>query len=646
MSLVEKEFEQLKKKLLESNIDITNSTIEDIIYHFEDALNSEYKKKHGVVYTPQWLADTMAYLAINTYFKNKLGFELNDQNKLNSTFLNELRGLKILDPCVGSGVYAFSLIKVLLDLYKKAYTNIGIEFNELDIILYIIVNTIYLMDIDTNAARITKFRLWAFCCEKGYTEDFNTFKCTIIIGDAVNTKFNGLEINYDRELSNVDDMTKRMYIDSWHTTWNNIVELSNNVEKDSHSILKAKANLYNLALNISHDIVGEEIEYKYTWKMLKNKAVRKELNWFIEFNDIFENRGGFDIIIGNPPYVRNADTKVINTDILKSNADLYMFFLDLVFYIGNENAVSCMVTPNKWFSSAYAKDFREAKLKHLCEIVDFNAHWIFENAFVPTAITIMSKEKETDVLTYSNCENIVVDKATDNSLEYIGNNAIEIRKENLKLWDKFIFGNESLYESLTKLKVFPKLRDAYDCVITRGIVIDESERQNGDPNSDGFYIAKGEDILKFGVLNKTKQSTNKKVDLIWDELVAFPEITREIRACKLGPDVIPLDSVVLLKSKNKNVVALLNTKIYNAIYNITTCTNYMIGYAQVKFPRKTKVIGDSPVPLDLSKLDSLREETNNWCNVTDSHQEELEKIVQSLYSLTDEEVVILNKYNK
>ncbi len=130
-------------------------------------------------------------------------------------------------------------------------------------------------------------------------------------------------------------------------------------------------------------------------------AGEKAFKWQNEFPQIFE-KGGFDVIIGNPPYVRvqNLDYKTI--DFYKNNftvsfqrIDLYLLFFEKAYSLLNKTGVLSFINPTMFVNSDYGIGLRKfLKNKGLTEIVDFGDLAIFEDAITYTGIFTLSKQKK------------------------------------------------------------------------------------------------------------------------------------------------------------------------------------------------------------------------------------------------------------
>jgi hypothetical protein len=123
----------------------------------------------------------------------------------------------------------------------------------------------------------------------------------------------------------------------------------------------------------------------------------KAFNWENGFPTVFE-KGGFDVVIGNPPYVQVFDLIVKSAlenkyDCFRRNNDLYSSFYQLSIGILKTNGIIGFITPNSFIKGDYFKNLRDFFIQfQIHSIVDFNNELVFQDANVFSAILILEKK--------------------------------------------------------------------------------------------------------------------------------------------------------------------------------------------------------------------------------------------------------------
>ena len=131
-------------------------------------------------------------------------------------------------------------------------------------------------------------------------------------------------------------------------------------------------------------------------------AGEKAFNWQNEFPEIFKN-GGFDVVIGNPPYLggqflkRNKseyDFILKNYEVAEYQFDLYVLFYELAIKITKHKGFCSFITPNTWFTNISNKPLRKFILNNtsIRGIVDYSDMNVFVDAVVMTAIIVTQKQ--------------------------------------------------------------------------------------------------------------------------------------------------------------------------------------------------------------------------------------------------------------
>ena len=129
-------------------------------------------------------------------------------------------------------------------------------------------------------------------------------------------------------------------------------------------------------------------------------AGEKAFNWQNEFPEIFKN-GGFDVVIGNPPYVHLEKIKETSValknsgfETYHSQGDIYCVFVEKGITVLKPNGLISYIMPNKWLQAGYGKPLREYFLKYrMIELIDFGDIQIFDGATTYPCIFISQKSE-------------------------------------------------------------------------------------------------------------------------------------------------------------------------------------------------------------------------------------------------------------
>lgn len=309
-------------------------------------LKPEVRKAGGVYYTPEYIVD---YIVENTVGE-----------KIKGKTPKEIANIKIVDPACGSGSFLIGAYKYLLNYHREYYSKQGkkkflgskedaiTEDGELALWVkkQILINNIFGVDIDSNAVEVTKLSLLLKCME-------NETPASIMNNQSL---FN------ERALPSLDE---------------NI--------KCGNSLIGN--DFYSGGDSLNIDI---ETQYKINC-----------FDWEREFSSIFKS-GGFDIVIGNPPYVKEYTDREIFENIKKSKLvkyyqgkmDLWYFFVCFGLDILKDNGKLGFIAPNNWITNSGASILRNKILTDtkILKYVDFGDFKVFADAGIQTMVFILNKE--------------------------------------------------------------------------------------------------------------------------------------------------------------------------------------------------------------------------------------------------------------
>lgn len=307
----------------------------------------EVKKAGGVYYTPTYIVDYIV--------KQTVGRLLESQSP------KDAAKLKILDPACGSGSFLIGAYQYLLDWHLKWYAENDAEKHAKgkDARLYrgregwrltaaerkrILVNNIYGVDIDAQAVEVTKLSLLLKVLEGETDESLNA----------------QMKLFHERALPDLDGNIK-----------------------------------------CGNSLIGPDF---FDGRLDLDEDERRRINafdWQAEFPQVFKG-GGFDAVIGNPPYIRIQTMKEWAplevefykqryTAASKGNYDIYVVFVERGLQLLNKKGRLGFILPHKFFNAQYGEPLRGliAAGRHLEHVVHFGHQQVFDGATTYTCLMFL-----------------------------------------------------------------------------------------------------------------------------------------------------------------------------------------------------------------------------------------------------------------
>lgn len=363
-----------------------------------------------------------------------------------------LDDVKICDPAIGSGAFPMGLLQEIF--HAKLALDWTLLDKKGDVKRAIIQNSIYGVDKDKGAVDIARLRFWLSLIVdeevlKGEKpQPLPNFDYKIMQGDSLLESFKGYSLKYhdvQEEPQQTDLFNTQIQINIFQKTHTDLAALEkdffdskNNHRKEgirnqidalvAHSIEQSFKNLIaekkktvvsitkNLAPDGNKDrkkqeksIASLEAEIEDMQQALKDikpllkKDEKPWFMWHLYFKDVFD-KGGFDIVIGNPPYIRQESITDIkpylakidgkpNYEVYNSTSDIYTYFFELGHKIlKQDKGVFSYICSKKYTRAKYGQNLRKYLLSktQLIGYVDFNEVQVF-GATVDTSIIFFQK---------------------------------------------------------------------------------------------------------------------------------------------------------------------------------------------------------------------------------------------------------------
>ncbi len=204
--------------------------------------------------------------------------------------------------------------------------------------------------------------------------------------------------------------------------------------------------------------------YEHKLKTLYSKS----FEWRFQFPEVLDEDGqfvGFDIVIGNPPYIRQEEIKHLknyleeNYITYSSIADLYVFFVERGLSLLKDNGQFIYILPNKWMRAGYGTNLRKwVRQYDIDSIVDFGDLPVFENATTyPSLLSVNKTKLQKEVFNFTNIDTLNFSHGLEN---YILQNRINVDQYSLSD-SGWILANDKNQQLLDKIKTDNKTLNEY-----------------------------------------------------------------------------------------------------------------------------------------------------------------------------------------
>lgn len=454
---------------------------------FESLLDIDTRKNKGAFYTPRNIVQNMCIEALATQIANT--FTLDKESTLSyvrygdalketdfiEAFAEDIdeyiSKLTIVDPAVGSGAFLVGMMNEITKLrqnLQKNYTNT--PMSKYDIKINCIQNTLYGVDLEYDAIEIAKLRLWlSLIVDEEVVESapspLPNLTFHLRVGNSLLEKYEGIQLWNDNwktrarneqkklQLTLDDYENENILIDSIKIDKKIFFKLTDDKEKTKklNEIEKKQFDLISILLNREN----KESAIEKLQLMLKQKT-KPFFIWHLEFSEVFDN-GGFDIVIGNPPYISTKGVDAKDKPALKEEYgfadDTYSHFYFLGFNLLKDNGNISYITSKSFWTTQTKKNLRELLLNYKIDYI-FDTANPFEAAMVDTCIVFANKivSDGTNIIKfYDGRESLYTPKCYEtkqNIFSNANNNIIFTpTDQNIKIYDKY---NDSVKELYTK----------------------------------------------------------------------------------------------------------------------------------------------------------------------------------------------------
>lgn len=641
---------------------------------FENLL--EDNKDKGAFYTPKEIVDYMcqesiiAYLLnglpershslIRTFVKTFDATELNPDQRL--YIRKKLQAVKICDPAIGSGAFPMGLVNLLFKLYVAMKS----DTDTAKMKRHIMEQNIYGVDIEQGAVDIARLRFWlAMIVEEKEPIPLPNLHFKIMQGNSLLESYNGVD------LSDLTKLSKNLKHGESRGFWDT-------EDSERESLISSLKSYYKTSDHSKRDVLFNDIINNVRRQLFDKgitlpKGVDPSANtdfflWHTWFSDVFE-KGGFDIVIGNPPYGANIDDLItvyekIYPKTSKGYKDIYKYFFDQGLRILRPQGILSYITPSTFLRQPRYGDVRCLLLKYnILQILDLGEE-VFEEAVVPVAVSLLKKsEKEANTL-FADLRSYLTNDNIDKVLSNIS----------------FIYISQSYWEGTANNSFIEEINYNNDNILTLETIIDFkdaginyqrvkvglAQKGKSDLSSRLLYEGerecdehvmfwKGADIEEFFISTSTHRyvrpnislASNERVilnsdyfsiypKLIWRQTAPYPICAIDDRGIWFGRSI----QGGVIKSEYKTIVSyeylcgLLNSTYIRDRYEHAVKEGGRV-FPQVKLEKL------KPLPIIIAKPDVMRRIEDLVRNIIKSKkdnadsavfEQELNELITNLYS--------------
>ncbi|MBQ3596182.1 MAG: N-6 DNA methylase [Clostridia bacterium] len=433
---------------------------------FENLLDVKDRKSKGAFYTPREIVHYMCQESLINYIVNTVGTPYEDTKDFilygeimkdedcsrevkqgiadmlmpESIYKNlkliddALADVRVADPAVGSGAFPMGMVNEIVKARENitAYFARELTSNAQKHQLWnytrhpymlkkdAMKNSIFAVDIEPSAVDITKLRLWlSLVVEFDINSDNDEFKnpptlpnleCNILCGNSLIDEFEGVKLFNDSLLTGASSNSNWMadlFQNQVDSTLTKLIDKQKELfyanNHDDKYRLKREIDVLQQQVIFASCTMTDDIKERFisTFAMPSKPYIL----WKLAFAKVFKDKGGFDIVIGNPPYLeaRNENfpdwekellQKLLRErygkkfDLIPRGSDLLIYFFELSLRLIKKTGINSFITQNSWLDTEYGSQFQKYLLKttNVLAVLDSD-YKAFETANINTVIT-------------------------------------------------------------------------------------------------------------------------------------------------------------------------------------------------------------------------------------------------------------------
>lgn len=639
--------------------ELLGKVFENLLGVFNPETNETARKQSGSFYTPREIVNYMVDISLQAYLGNTDDVKglfaddfVYDESKRDfyNTVIEKLKTIKVLDPACGSGAFPMGMLNRIVEILQR----LNAEGSKYDLKLQIMENCIYGGDIQTIAAQITKLRF------------FISLVCDCTKNDNPDDNYGIPNLpNLETHFVACDSLISLKKNQQLNLFEMDIMALKERLRKVRHEHFMAKTVHQKTKLrNLDKEIRDELAKRLASDSIIDNDDAKLMVRWnpydqnarapFFDPEWMFGIKDGFDVVIGNPPYIRRTkikNTKKVQYERIYKSAirqyDMYLLFIERGIKLLKEDGYLSYINPIRFFNSDYGYGCRRfiAQKCRLDFILDVSMLKVFSGAQTYPCILLIKNTPHNDNnnIKYKKLESL----KEINSIDTIY--SIDVPQSKIKGDQEFRFliGTSSEYSLIAKIESKSyRIIESFD--IARGLA-----NSKVDFNANHYEALKSTAVHRYYVDTPIKIGTSCS-HLFHDSMIILPRTVKSLSAAYKKPNLICLDRIYYLTQKyniNKYfILGILNSSLATYWFDLNYFTTKIRGGY---FDLNGDQIGSIPIiktsAENEQRIENIVQSILKTFPISNSivieKQKELDKLVYDLYGLTPEEIAIVEGTN-
>lgn len=682
--------------------ELLGKAFENLLASYNPETKTSARKQTGSFYTPREIVQYMVDESLVAHLKRVCGDELEPQYRTLLSYSTEETTLnkeqrrnimqaiyhcRVLDPACGSGAFPMGMLQQMVhvlrqldptnEMWKEFMIDLAIEqsrkafnaeveeerkarladieeafnrhVNDPDYArkLYLIENCIYGVDIQPIAVQISKLRFFISLVvdQKPSNDAAHNFGIRPL--PNLESKFVAantlIPVEYDGTLVESDDDVIK-YKSRLKELNHKIFLAKRNVDKQRlKNEIKATREALAQAIEDTGFVGHSEAKQLAQWDMFDQNASES----FFDAEWMFGVKDGFDIVIGNPPYIRRtslSEKDKANYERLYNSAkkqyDIYLLFIERGLKSLQSNGHLCFINPIRFFNSDYGEGCRKVIMRESCikSILDVSQLSVFENAMTYPCVLLLEKNNNKHNLVKYYRPNGIID-------------VLNLKTSNATIFEQSSFNSEECLFIIPSDNSTSKIIGKIDKIKTSISTYFDVARGLANNKVDfdfGIYPAiKSKNVDKYCIKGNVEYVDTDYAQRFSSEMVIMPRTVLYLKSTIKKKGLILLDRIYYLIPKNNTtienqyVVGIINSKITNFWFEYKYSSTKVSGNY---FDLNGNQIKSIPLPYNEKHKTAIISLVNQILEKGGDKvlEQEIDRLVYHLYGLTYDEVLVID----